>query len=387
MTSLKKSAGSWACSRASGAGGAMPSWTEREGAVRVAWVEPKQLLLRSVTGVGRELAADVGNGPVASEAPGPWKSADHGMAAAPGVADQPQAGGSVDADHGLGSDLPTGLDQPTKPGTSDLSLPAARQANQRSRPGLVCGYHVCADGGGVHVFGGGDGLVEPLCAGLAVEQHAGGRLLHRCLAWGPGNGPADSGHFQYRSGLTVHQRGVSECGRGVWNSDQHGWQRPVHGQYLCRAVVAQPQIRRHLLEGIPGRPWPAPRNESLVRALQPGSASPGPGACDPGGSLFFPGVLWGATGTVESSPVVRLDTGAQKMRREQHPKKRTGGGQNCPWASWYLRFNLGERFRSAQTETETKTGQKSPEKANLKTALRGPKIGDNLNLHDHLRRR
>ena len=29
-------------------------------------------------------------------------------------------------------------------------------------------HHVCADGHGVHVSGGGDGLVEPLCVGLAV---------------------------------------------------------------------------------------------------------------------------------------------------------------------------------------------------------------------------
>ena len=44
-------------------------------------------------------------------------------------------------------------------------------------PGLVCGYHVCAHGPRVHVFGGGDGLVEPLRVGLAVEQHDGGGFL------------------------------------------------------------------------------------------------------------------------------------------------------------------------------------------------------------------
>src|SRR6266853_2847943 len=169
MTSLKKSAGSWACSRASGDGGAVFSCAERTGAMRAAWAKPKQLLLRTLARVARKPAVDVGNGSVASGAPGLWKSADHGLVAAPGLEDQPQAGGSVDADHGLGSDLPTGLHQPAKPRTPDLSLPAARQGNQRSGPGLVRGCDVCADGGRVHVSGGGDGLVESVCAGLAAE--------------------------------------------------------------------------------------------------------------------------------------------------------------------------------------------------------------------------
>ena len=120
----------------------MFSGAERAGAVRAAWAAPKQLLLRSLARVARKPAADVGDGPVAFGAPGLWNSADHSLAAAPGVEDQPQAGGSVDADHGLGSNLPAGLHQPTEPRTPYLSLPAARPGNQRSGPGLVRGCDV-----------------------------------------------------------------------------------------------------------------------------------------------------------------------------------------------------------------------------------------------------
>ena len=51
----------------------------------------------------------------------------------------------------------------------------------RSGPGLVQRHHVCADGLWVHVFGGGDGLVESVCAGLGADQQAGQRVLHSGL--------------------------------------------------------------------------------------------------------------------------------------------------------------------------------------------------------------
>ena len=43
-------------------------------------------------------------------------------------------------------------------------------------------------------------------------------------------------------GQPVHQRRLHRHPETAWHHDQHGRQGPVHGQHLCRAALAQPQI-------------------------------------------------------------------------------------------------------------------------------------------------
>src|SRR5206468_2784354 len=81
--------------------------------------------------------------------------------------------------NGPGGRLSQTQPEPTGRRAPDLSLPLGRAANQRSGPGLVQRHHLRADGLRVHVSGGGDGLVEPLCAGLGTIQQPGQRGLGR----------------------------------------------------------------------------------------------------------------------------------------------------------------------------------------------------------------
>ena len=50
-------------------------------------------------------------------------------------------------------------------------------SDRAAGPGLEHGHHLRADGGGVHVPGGGDRLVQPVRAGLAAVEHAGRVVL------------------------------------------------------------------------------------------------------------------------------------------------------------------------------------------------------------------
>ena len=102
------------------------------------------------------------------------------------------------------------------------------------------GHHLCADGLRVHVFGGGDGLVEPLRAGLGADQQAGGGF---CVVPGQGrcgqDGRPRSSPTPIRAGSSpaeVYRRGgIGGSGR------EHGRARAVDRQPVHRAAVAERQ--------------------------------------------------------------------------------------------------------------------------------------------------
>ena len=72
--------------------------------------------------------------------------------------------------------------------TRNLPVFIAGQSDHGSRPGVVRGHYLYSDAPRIHVSGGGDGLVEPVCTGLGVEQHAGSRVLCASVAAGAGTG-------------------------------------------------------------------------------------------------------------------------------------------------------------------------------------------------------
>src|ERR1035441_5233661 len=72
-----------------------------------------------------------------------------------------------------------------------------------AEPGVVRGHHLYPDGQGVRVSGGGDGLVQPAGAGVAVVDHHGNSVLRRGAARGDGP-PRPTRGVQHRSGGAVH---------------------------------------------------------------------------------------------------------------------------------------------------------------------------------------
>ena len=161
---------------------------EPAAAVRPAGGLPGQLLLRAVSGDGGKPGVDAALGRVAPGTSGLWQPQADGVVAPGRQLDQSQAGGAAVAGHGDRGDLCQTEVERTGVWTPNLPVSVKGFGGDGPGSGVVFGHHVCAYGQRVYVFGGGDGLVEPLRAGLAVEQHDGGGLLRgrvgrRC---GPG---------------------------------------------------------------------------------------------------------------------------------------------------------------------------------------------------------
>jgi len=184
------------------------SESQRAASVRTAGAVPQQLLLPVPTGDGGEPGADAAVGRVASGASGLWQPQVDGAVGPGGFGGESQARGAAAAVDGDRGDLCQATDRPAGSWPPNLSASVARFGGDGAGSSLVFGHHVCADGHGLHVSGGGDGLVESLGVGLAVKQHAGGGLLCGRLGSGAASGPAGSAGFKHRSRLAVHPADV-----------------------------------------------------------------------------------------------------------------------------------------------------------------------------------
>jgi hypothetical protein len=107
---------------------------------------------------------------------------------------------------------------------------------KRSGPGWVQRHYLFAQGRRVSVFGGGDGLVEPLCVGLGMVQQFGQRVLHSGLDE-RGCPRPNTADLQHRPGAAVYQRGV--LGRsGIGGSGrQYGWPGSSDRQLFHRTAL------------------------------------------------------------------------------------------------------------------------------------------------------
>jgi transposase InsO family protein len=77
-----------------------------------------------------------------------------------------------------------------------------------------------------------------------------------------------AGNLQHRPGIAVHRLGVHRCACQQRDRHQHGWQRGLAGQRLCRAAVAQRQIRGGVPAGLRNRQRSAQFDQPVSRLLQ-----------------------------------------------------------------------------------------------------------------------
>jgi len=278
---------------------------EHKTAVRVDGNIPERLLLRAGGRERREPRLDASTGRIAHGTSGVWKSPLSRLAGTGRSGDQPKACGSFAACHGSRGDLSPAFIKPADGGASNLSVSAKRLGNHGSGPGLVQRHHLCADGVWIHVFGGGDGLVEPVCVGVGTLQQSGQRVLHSGLDLGAGGGP-NADDLQYRSRMPVHQRCLSGRGRVCRSRCEHGWSRAVDRQPFHRAPLAECEAGRYLPAGL--RRWTdgTTRTGPMVRRLQWWPSSSILELCDAGGMVFFARVLWGQTGRLAVEVGVNL---------------------------------------------------------------------------------
>ncbi len=142
------------------------SAAQRAAPVRAAGGVPWQLLLPVLSGDRGEPGADAAVGPDAFGPPGLWQPQTDRAVAPGGFDHQSQTGGAAAAVDGDRGDLRQAQDESAGDGAPDLSVSVTQFGSDGTGSGLVFGHYVCAYGNWVYVFGGGDGLVESLRAGM-----------------------------------------------------------------------------------------------------------------------------------------------------------------------------------------------------------------------------
>jgi len=108
---------------------------------------------------------------------------------------------------------------------------------------------------------------KPGGAGLAAVEHH-GRVVLRVGARGGVGALRQARDLQHRPGRPVRQRRLHRHARRCRHPHLDGWARPVDGQCLHRATVAQPEVRGCLFEGLCRRPRSADRDQRVDRILQ-----------------------------------------------------------------------------------------------------------------------
>lgn len=69
-------------------------------------------------------------------------------------------------------------------------------------------------------------------------------------------------------GQSIHQRRLYRRAEGAQHQDQHGWQGPVYGQYLCGTPVEEFEVRRGVLARLHLRPAGKGEHRRLATLLQ-----------------------------------------------------------------------------------------------------------------------
>ena len=148
--------------------------------------------------------------------------------------------------------------------TSNLSLFAAEYGHYSAQPGVGQRHHLRADAARLDVLDGGDGLAQPLRVVVAVVEHDRRNVLRGGLERSVGE-LRQAGNFQHRSGRAVHGRRVHQPFEIGGRGDQHGRPRPLDGQRVRGAIVADVEVRIYL----PSRPRHASRVAGRAGGLHP----------------------------------------------------------------------------------------------------------------------
>ncbi len=245
-----------------------------------------ELLLRADGhGERREPAADETNRRALPEAAVLRIAEDDRLAPGSGLVGQREAGGATDAGDGAASHCARATYESSASQASGVSVSAARPSGPGAEPGLVCRHHVHSPAVGLPVLGGGDGLVQPVCAGVGIVELAGDRFLPAGVDTGFGAGQAR--YFQHRPGIPIHERGVHGTLGGERYPRQHGRARPGHGQHFRGAAVANGQVRGHLSARLCRRGGHPSRLDALLPVLQHTEAASGARQTNPGRGAFF----------------------------------------------------------------------------------------------------
>ncbi len=239
---------------------------EHSAAMRIGWRVAVGTVLRSRARNGRKSAFDATAGrTIHADAilRGPKDGLVAGRARIPS---QSEAGTAVDASDGIGGDLCQAAAVASGAGAQDLPVSVAGFDHQPAGPGVVQRHHLHSIARGIHLPGGSDGLVQPLCAGLGSIGLSGNVILRFSAelgfgVWAPG-------YLQYGSGIAVHEPRFHKPVGGSRHRHQHGRTWTRDGQHFHRTFVEDGEIRRDLFERLRGRAGSDGESENLFWVLQ-----------------------------------------------------------------------------------------------------------------------
>jgi hypothetical protein len=140
--------------------------------------QPFVSVLPASQGLPGEPCVAAANRPAVSGAALLWVTTDDGMAQEPGLPGQPETGPASAGNHGAPGHLPVSQDEPTSSWPPSISVSATGCSDYPAQPGLERRHYLHPHGSRLLVSGGHHGLVQPVCALLAVVQHPGGGLLY-----------------------------------------------------------------------------------------------------------------------------------------------------------------------------------------------------------------
>ena len=194
---------------------------EHSAAVRIVWRLAVGTVLRSRTGDGRKSAFDATVGR-AIHADAVLRGPEDGLVARRArVPCQSEAGAAVDACDGFGGNLSQTAAVASDAGTQDLSVSPAGSHNQPTGSGVVQRHHLHSIAGRIHLSGGSDGLVQPLCVGLGGIGLTGNVIL--CFSAELGLRVRVPGYLQHGSRIAVHEPRFHGPVGGSRHRHQHGW--------------------------------------------------------------------------------------------------------------------------------------------------------------------
>ena len=148
-------------------------------AVRTLWSAGVKLLLRTLLGKRSESVCDAITGRAVHTDAVLRCSPNDGMATATRAFHQPETSPASLENNGSRGNLSEAAPEHEEPGTSGLSVPAARRDNRPSQSGVEYGHHIREVEEGFRLSDGRDGLVQSICSVSGGVDDVRQRVLRR----------------------------------------------------------------------------------------------------------------------------------------------------------------------------------------------------------------
>src|SRR6266542_1468830 len=184
-----------------------------------------------------------------------------------------QTSATIAANDGIDGDLCQAAFEPEWIGAPAISISVRGGENPAGQPGLERRHYLYSAARGLCIFGGGVGLVQPVCVGVGAVEQPGGKFL--CGGLGTGAGRRTARDIQHGPRCAVYQPAVPSALAQNPNPDQHGWTGSGVRQHLRGTVVAEREVRRGVCPRLPGCTCRSERPAAVLSVLQRGKVSPG----------------------------------------------------------------------------------------------------------------